>query len=153
MDLHALAREIENAWRRAIQVPVRPRGGSDANTTAALRALGRLLPAVPDADVRGGMRELERWRRTAGMVLGDLERPRRLPVAAGGREIDCPWCRMQTLRMLVNRGIVICVNPVCVTPAGEKATAALDYSTADGIRITWHDGTIASRPAPWTAAS
>ena len=81
------------------------------------------------------------------MILGDMERPRKIPMTIEGKEISCPWCRMHTLRMLVNRGIIICVNPACATPAGEKATAALDYSTADGIRITWHDGTVLTTAA------
>ncbi len=133
LDLHALVREIESGWRAAAGFGALARGGSEANTLGALAALERLCDAR-GVDWRGGARELERWARGARTVLGDLERPRRL--ADGG---GCPFCRMRTLRIWMRDGIIRCVNPVCVTPSGGKATATFDYY--DGrIQLVWRDG-------------
>jgi hypothetical protein len=108
LDLHALARELEREWRAGAGLPVRERGGSDQNTRQALHVLVRLSSTVDNRILVQGMREMTRWLRCARMVLGDAERPRRIP---GGE--SCPGCRMRTLRLWTTAGIVRCVNPAC----------------------------------------
>lgn len=132
MELHALVREIEGRWRAAAGFTVVVRGGSDANTRVALRALGNLCEAR-GVDARGGAGDLERWARGARMVLGDLERPRRL-----GGDIVCPFCSGKSLRMLAIRGIVFCVSPLCRTPEGERPQAQMEYVAAsDSVELVW----------------
>jgi hypothetical protein len=131
MDLHALAREIESRWREMAGFSRMSRGGSDSNTCSALKALERLCEAR-GVDVRGGVRDLERWARGARGVLGDLERPRRVP-----GEIVCPYCS-GGLRMLAGRGVVFCVNPGCRTPAGGRAIAQMDWMPETGtVGLVW----------------
>lgn len=132
MDLHALAREIEGRWRAAAGFRVAVRGGSDANTRAALRALGNLCEAR-GVDVRGGVLDLERWVRGARMTLGDLERPRRVP-----GDVECPFCSGRSLRMLALRGIVMCVNPACRDADGRLPQAQMEYvAETDQIELVW----------------
>jgi hypothetical protein len=135
MDLHALAREIESRWREMAGFSALARGGSDANTRAALRALENLCEAR-GVEVRGGAGDLERWARGARGVLGDLERPRRVP-----REMVCPFCHVGALRMLAGRGIVFCVNPGCRTPTGERAVARMEWmAEAGAVELVWGGG-------------
>lgn len=88
------------------------------------------------------LRELERWRRSAAMVLGDMERPRRLPSPPGEPEVACPFCKARTLRMWALQGIVRCVNPNCSTPGRLKAVARLEYSAVAGMSLVWQDGSV-----------
>lgn len=132
MDLHALAREIEKRWRTAAGFRALARGGSDANTRAALRALEALCEAR-GVDPRGGMLDLERWTRGARMTLGDLERPRRVP-----GDMECPCCSGRTLSMLALRGIVMCVNPACRDADGMPPQARMEYvALTDRVELVW----------------
>lgn len=134
MDLHALAREVEGRWREMAGFSGVARGGSDSNTCSALEALERLCEAR-GVDCRGGVADLERWARGARMVLGDLERPRRI----GG--MACPFCAMGgSLRMIASRGAVICVNPVCRTEDGGKAMARMEWVADTGtVELVWSE--------------
>jgi hypothetical protein len=132
LDLHALARDIEARWRAAAGFGALRRGGSDANTYRALRALERLCDAR-GVDWRGGARDLRGWERGARMALGDMEQPRRLP-----SEIACPYCGGKSLRALTGRGIVFCVNANCRTPDGGRPLGRMEYVTAtEQIGLTW----------------
>lgn len=131
MDLHALVREIERTWRTETGIPLRGRGGSDRNTRESLTVLGQICDVVSEATFTQGMRELSRWTRAAGMILGDLERPRRLP-----QEMTCGKCGGKTLRMWMMEGIVRCVVPGC----GMRG----EFDFAEGeVQIAWD----ASEPA------
>lgn len=137
MDLHALAREIERTWRSEGRLRVKARGGSDANTRGALEALDALLLVVPGWLVADSMRQLAKWGLRAGVILGDLEQPRRLP-----GDVACPYCSMKTLRMWAGAGIVRCVNPSCTMEDGGKAVATPEWIDGEGIRLTWQDGRV-----------
>lgn len=138
LDLHALVRGIEAEWRVEIGIPVRPRGGSDANTREALRALERLAPAVTEATAISAARKLSRWTRTAQLILGDAERPRRLPEVLGSGDAICPACARKSLRMWAMTGIVRCVSPGCC------AEAQVEYAEAEGrIMLIWRTGDAA----------
>lgn len=143
MDLHALARKIEREWRAAAGATRLRRGGSDANTRAALLALPGLSHAagVGEESVARSLRDLARWVRQARVILGDLERPRRLPAPPGEAEKECPWCHCRTLRMWPMRGIVCCVNPHCMID-GRRAVARLEYSAVAGMTLVWQDGSV-----------
>jgi hypothetical protein len=125
MDLHALVRETERSWRKEAGIPLRGRGGSDGNTRQSLTMLVQFCDAVSEGAFTQGMRDLSRWVRGARMVLGDLERPRRLP-----HEVTCRKCGGKTLRMWMMEGIVRCVTPGC----GMQG----DLEFAEGeVRIAW----------------
>lgn len=132
MDLHALVREIERDWRISGGIPLRGRGGSDGNTRHSLAMLGQVCDTVSESEFTRGMRELGRWARAARMILGDLERPRRLP-----HEITCLKCEGKTLRMWTMEGIVRCVRPGC------GMHGALVFAEGE-VRIDWDAGDTAA---------
>jgi hypothetical protein len=132
LDLHALVRRTEDEWRAGIRIPVRKRGGSDRNTAAGLKALERIASAVPEGMLVNSLRELTRWTRSARMILGDLERPRRLPRAEGEKEMPCPYCEVRSLRIWMLDGIVRCNNPACAR------IAVVEYVTETGdVVLEW----------------
>jgi hypothetical protein len=131
MDLHALAREVEARWREMAGFSAAVRGGSDSNTCSALEALERLCEAR-GVDVRGGVADLERWMLGARVILGDLERPRRVP-----GEVICPFCG-GGLRMLAGRGVVFCVNPGCRDASGGRPVAQMEWIADSGsVGLVW----------------
>ena len=147
MDLHALAREMENILQLRNGNPLRDRGGSDGNTRLALLAILRLAEAADDGTVRDKTRELEGWCRRAQVALGVTEQPRRLPRSEGHPEPKCPFCEAHTLRMIPLRGLIFCIVPSCKDEQGRKPKAELKFSPNVGeILLTWQDG-VSGLPA------
>lgn len=128
MDLHALVREVERTWRTEGGIPLRGRGGSDANTRESLAMLGQICDAVSEVTFAQGLRELARWTRAARVILGDLERPRLL---------FCENCSGKTLLMHVTAGTVRCVNPRC------GVQGSLEFAEGE-VRIAWDAGDTAA---------
>jgi hypothetical protein len=141
LDMHAKAREME-AWLRLSQgLPPRPRGGSDGNTCAALENIARLAEAAEDATVRDYIRDIEKWVRDARVVLGETERPKRLPRLAGKPEPRCPFCENHTLRMWPLAGKIFCIKPDCKDEDERKPQARMEYSThVNDWVLVWQDG-------------
>lgn len=121
MDLHALVREVERTWRTEAGIPLRGRGGSDANTRESLAMLAQICDAISEVTFTQGLRELTRWLRAAKMIMGDLERPRRLA---------CVNCGGKTLLMHATTGTVQCVNPRC------RMRGSLEFAEGE-VRIAW----------------
>jgi len=143
LELHALARDTEKTFRMAAQLPVRQRGGSDANTRIALEACTRIAERVDDGRIVDALRALTKWCNCAKMVLGELERPTRLPRAPGSREPRCPWCHKLTLRSWTQAGMVRCIDPECTDVQGRRPYARMEWSEfAHDWVLAWHDGSI-----------
>lgn len=141
LDLHAWVRRKEAEWKQEASLPVRRRGGSDANTLAALKSLSGLSTIVSDASVLSSLRELSRWERHARVVLGELELPRRLPRSYGAGEPACPFCHIRALRMHPLQGMVRCVNPECRDADGRRPVARMEWSGFTGqLELIWQDG-------------
>jgi hypothetical protein len=146
LGFHACVRLLEKGLRAELGLPAAARGGSDANTRAALRAVCRLCEGVPDASVRAVMKEIGAFARLAAIVLDDTEMPRRLPRNPGSPEPACPWCGSHTLRIKPLKGTVCCISG-CRDEQGRQPRAHLEYSElASDWVLVWQDG-IAGLPA------
>lgn len=141
LALHSWAREYEALLQARLGLPVRWRGGSDANTSAALAAIGRLADGSDDAPVHAAAAWLESWCRRAGEALGETESPRRLPRAVGAGEPCCPWCRQATLRQLALAGVIRCIDPSCRDEEGRRPSARLEMFDGEWV-LRWMDGVI-----------
>ena len=138
------ARRLEASLRLEVTGHPGPRrGGSDANTVAALNAISQLVHAVPDGHARQAARIVDRWIRSARQVgdVGLEERPVPVPAPPGQLPPKCPYCGTFGLRV-VRRGTDIwCINRECKDRDGRRPRGHLDRSdvTGDGM-ITWADG-------------
>jgi hypothetical protein len=133
------ARRLEASLRLEVAGHPGPRrGGSDANTVAALHAITELVHAVPEASARQASLIVSRWVRSARQVSGiDLEdRPRGLPIV-------CPYCSTFGLRVLPHSTDIWCINRACTDRDGRQPRGRLDRSdlTGDAV-IMWQDGRI-----------
>lgn len=143
LDLHALAREME-AWLRLSQgLPKRERGGSSDNTRKALENVVRLSEAAEDGTVKSHHRQLDRWNGGAKVALGKTERPSRLPRAKGEPPRLCPWCERDTLKMLPQRGLIMCTGGDCRDENQQRPRGAMIFSDVamDWI-VVWQDNSV-----------
>ncbi|WP_214327866.1 hypothetical protein [Nonomuraea sediminis] len=143
------ARRLEASLRLEVTGrPGRRRGGSDANTVAALHAITDLVHAVPDEHARQAAHIVARWVRQARQVgdVGLEERPRRVPTPPGELPPLCPYCGTWSLRVLPGDGKIWCINGECEDRDGRRPRGHLDRSdvTGDGM-ISWADGRITKR--------
>jgi len=143
LELHALARYLENDLRDLAGMRWHARGGDDANTIFALRAIGNLAEAVQDSWLLEPAHQLGGWCSRSLVVLGERDVPRRLPRNVGQSEARCPYCSCLTLRFWSSRGEVRCVNPACADGDERRPVARMDYSvvTQDWV-LAWRDGTV-----------
>lgn len=141
LDLHALSREMEEWLRISQQLPLKRRGGSDTNTRKALEGVSRLSEKADDHIVKRHTRSLDAWCRRAGIALGEIETPRRIPRMPGQPEPACPFCRHHTLRAFPLYGLIKCIDPGCKDDQDRKPSARLEYSEHVGdFIILWQDG-------------
>jgi hypothetical protein len=161
MDFHALARKLENEVRGELDLPGKSRGGSDANTKAAVDSLLSQAERADDWLVRQLTREFRRWSFRALAVLGIAEFPRKLPRSPGEKEMKCPYCKNSTLRSFPGSEVIKCINPACRDGNGCKPEARMKYSELTrGWMMVWADGVAAlcripragkgSRSSGWT---
>lgn len=134
-------RRLEASMRRDVTGRTGPRrGGSDANTMAALNAIGALGNAVSDDGVADAARILARWTRQLEQLPGidEAEPWRRLPAA-------CPYCAFPMLRVQPRSGQVTCLRSgVCYDSNGRHPVGHMDVSTLTGdALIRWNDGLVA----------
>lgn len=116
------------------------RGGSDANTRFALKAVANLAeaPVMDDQTVLGVLNYLDGWVHRAETFFEPDKGLRRLPREPGEKEARCPWCAYQTLRWHPSSGIVVCVNPECRTEGGTRPRWAAEYGIdGDVLRFSW----------------
>ncbi len=142
--LHSLARKMEREIRVEVDLDPRARGGSDANTREALKAVIAQCERADDFIVRLYTRELDKWWRHAKIALDEIEIPKRLPRSPGKPEPSCPWCKNHTLRVKILENEIYCVDPSCPGKAdGKRPRAFMDYSAVVGDWVVrWDDGVI-----------
>ncbi|MFB4285681.1 hypothetical protein ACBJ59_61215 [Nonomuraea sp. MTCD27] len=139
------ARKLEASLRRDVAGRLGDRrGGSDANTVAALESICRLAYGVPDDDARRAARIIGRWIRTARQVIGEDQRPQLLPVRPGKRRPPCPYCGTFSLRVAPHDGAIWCINgEECKDHDGNVPRGTMQRSDINGDgMITWNDGRI-----------
>lgn len=141
MELHRYARTNEAFLRSQLHIPPRQRGGSSANTKAALEAITKLADGATDEHVRFVKKDIDGWCKKALIILGVIETSKRLPREKGQQEPKCPWCKRDTLRQLALDGIIKCVDPECKDEEGRRPFAQLEYFRGDMV-LRWQDGVI-----------
>lgn len=147
LELHALARYLESDLRSLAGMGWLARGGDDANTVFALRALLNLSEAVQEGHLFEPAHQLNGWCSRALVVLGERDLPQRLPRNVGQAEARCPYCGHHTLRFWSSRGEVRCVNPSCLDGDDRRPVARMDYSPViQGWVLAWRDGTVGLPP-------
>jgi hypothetical protein len=168
MDTHQMVRRLEASLRLVIAGNRGPaRGGSDANTTEAIRSIARMATAasviytsVPvskrEPDGRKltaaelASRILDRMIRLIGQLPAVDEFPKWEKIRAGpdGLPPRCPNCETFSLRVAVQSGIVCCFLPGCADLDGNSPPQArLDMSKLNGEPVlAWMDGTVQAAP-------
>ncbi len=168
LDAHQLVRRLEASLRAVVAGNAgHPRGGSDANTAEAIRAISRMATAAsaiytnepaarrePDGRkltaAQLASRILERMNRLIGQLPAVDEFPKWDKIRAGpdGLPPRCPNCGTFSLRVAVQSGIVCCFLPGCVDLDGNHPPQArLDMSKLNGEPVlAWADGTVQSAP-------
>jgi hypothetical protein len=142
MDAHEGLRRLEASVRAGVTGHHGPRrGGSDANTAAALTAIGRLGAALDESDAARAAAIVDRWSRQVAMLPAvDTAEPwRRVP---GAR---CPYCGTAMLRVQPRAGLVTCLRYGACTgdsdgnhPMGRMAVSGIDGSA----QVVWNDGLV-----------
>lgn len=142
LEMHSLARYLEDGFRIHLKMRWQPRGGTDENTRFALLAILNLSEAAEDSYVFEAVRTLDNWNSRALIVLGERDMPQRLPRNVGESEPRCPYCQHLTLRFWSSRAVVRCVNPECFHE-GRRPTARIEYSiVARDWVLAWNDGSV-----------
>jgi hypothetical protein len=129
MDIHAAVREIEREFRAQVTGRLAERGGSEANTRAALDAICRFAGSVTDGAAADAAIVLARLADAVLMLPAvDLEeRPRRLPGI-------CPQCDRCMIRTWLRDGNVACL--------GCGLRGFMRHGTVSDGCIEWEDGAI-----------
>jgi hypothetical protein len=141
MDAHEGVRRLEASLRRDVTGRTGPRrGGSDANTDAAIKAIEQLGHAVGDDAAADAGRILERWsRRIRELPAVDESQPwRKMP------GVTCPYCNFPMLWVQARAGRVACLRGgACFDADGRPPAGRLDVSrlTGDPL-IMWNDGLV-----------
>lgn len=134
-------RRLEASLRLAVTGHTgRRRGGSDANTEMAIKAIEALGYAVAPDDAAHAARILERWSRQIRELpaVDDAEPWRRIPAT-------CPYCGFGMLRVAPRSGQVTCLRyGACLDSDGRHPLGHVDVSALTGEPlIRWADGLVA----------
>ena len=127
MAIHTGARDLETEMRYRVTKTIRGRGGSDANTRLALRAVGGLVYAVPGPVADDAARRVAQWAENIRTV-GDIDQAHRwtpLPQAPGCDPPPCPYCDLFSLRMSRTAYLVRCINSACVDDRDRRPVARM----------------------------
>jgi hypothetical protein len=142
MDAHAGLRALEASLRLEVTGHSGPRrGGSDANTTAAIAAIEALGTAVTTAAMAQAARVLDRWSRQIQELpaVDEAEPWRRV------QGVACPYCKLTMLAVRPREGTVTCLrHGACSDSDGRHPVGRMDVSrlTGDPL-IRWADGLVA----------
>lgn len=141
LDAHEGTRRLEASLRRDVTGRTGPkRGGSDAGTMAALKAIGNLSHAVSEDDAAAAMVILERWaRRIRELPAIDESEPwRRL------HGVACPYCKCLMLRIQPRAGTVTCLrHGACYDTNQQHPMGRVYVSQIDAVpRVAWNDGLV-----------
>lgn len=153
LELHQNARLEERRLRLHLSLPIRSRGGSDANTYKALSMITSLAEAAGTEPAASAASWLERWHGRTARVLGEASPVLHLPRQPGERERPCPFCHCLTLRFWSLEGRVRCINPTCRDDEGRRPAAVIEYSSfTQQLELRWQDG-IAGLPEQQVVAA
>jgi len=141
--IHAGVRELETDLRYRLSGACRDgRGGSDANTLLAVRAVLSMCHGADYKAQSGVIRKFTSWEWQARIALGEAEQPQRLPRKPGQPEPACPYCLFTTLRMRPLKGEIRCVYPQCRDRDGNPPVAHIEYGRyACEWQLVWNDST------------
>lgn len=144
MGIHAGARELEQDLRyRVAGHTGEDRGGSTANTRAALAAITSLAYGVDELAVRDAANQIAAWLRAARQ-LPDIDRQDKwtaLPRVKGYLPPVCDYCTTYSLRMNRRTGVVRCSNPACTDEDGNQPAARMLIGRYSGQgTLVWRDG-------------
>jgi hypothetical protein len=147
MDIHAAARRGEAALRELVAGANGrdPRGGSDANTHAALAAITALAEAAPPGDVDRVMGELRLVADDAAALpaIDEADRWEPLPRQPGQQPYRCPYCHTPSLRFLRGKMIVACRRPMCKDTDGNRPAGRIDRPPRSAEpSLLWNDGLV-----------
>lgn len=143
LTIHAGVRELEQDLRYATAGRTgAERGGSDANTTAALDSIVRLAHGVDDDTARDARSRLDRWIEQARQIRDIGESERWIPIRVSkGLPPECVYCDAYSLRVAQQSGRVACVNPKCFDENGQRPRAHIEKNKVDGsAMLVWADG-------------
>jgi hypothetical protein len=142
LDAHQLTRRLEASLRHAVTGHCgSPRGGSDANTAAAIAAITRLAEAVSDDSAALAARLMDR-------ATAAVDRLPAVDTADVWRRVVgscCPYCGLGMLRVQARSGVVTCLRyGACSDSDGKHPVGHLGISqlTGDPL-IRWNDGLVA----------
>lgn len=140
MDAHEGLRRLEASLRLAITGhPGTRRGGSDANTIAAIDAIERLGQGVTAAATAEAARILDRWS-TAIQQLAAVDEAERWQRVAGA---ECPYCHATMLRLAPRAGRVTCLRyGACYDEDGQHPVGHVQRSVSGDPIVVWGDGLI-----------
>lgn len=147
LEAHEFVRRLEASLRLAVTGRTgQRRGGSDANTAAALKAIVNLAEGVPEDAADDAARLLERFITLIGQLpaIDTVPRWERIRPGPGGLPPKCPWCETFSLRVAIHSGQVLCVFPGCADEIGNAPPRGrMDLSKVTGKPVlVWDSGRV-----------
>ena len=138
LDAHEGLRRLETAMRRAVTGnPGTRRGGSDANTAEAIKAIEHLGAGMTAAAAAEAARILDRWS-LAVQQLAAIDEAERWQKVSG---VACPYCGYPMLRMSPRSGRVTCMHfGACFDGEGNHPQGLVDRSVGGDPMVSWADG-------------
>ena len=139
MNAHEGLRRLEASLR--LQVTGRPgirRGGSQANTAAAIRAIEALGCAVTTDAMAQAARILDRWSRQIQELpaVDEAEHPQKV-------QAPCPYCGFGMLRVYPRSGQVTCLRwGACFDADGRHPAGVMEVGRL-AAQVRWNDGLVA----------
>jgi hypothetical protein len=151
LDIHEGIRRLEQQIRQTITGrPGIKRGGSDANTIAAISAVSRLAEALSQRTIHETTIVITRWTTTIRQqpAIDELPVLDRLPNLP---EFACPYCGVAWLLVARASGMVTCGVPDCLAECdrpgcgcdgrGHRRWARPEMGHLGPV-LAWPDGTL-----------
>jgi len=155
LDIHEGARRLEASLHTQItRRPRRRRGGSEANTAAAIRGVGDLGASLPGhvpclhsprhtrccCDACRACQIINRWVNQA-LLLPAIDEGWRWSPMPG--DPPCPYCSCLTLRVAERLYVIACHNSDCKDSDGNTPTARLGPAPhTQQAAVLWNDGLV-----------
>ncbi len=140
LDAHEGIRRLEASLRIAVTGRPGPRrGGTDANTLAAIDAIENLSHAITQQAADLAARILQRWAVPIEQLpaIDHAERWQRVPDAC------CPYCQTPMLRLQPRSGRVTCGHyGACYDANGNHPHGRVQTSYTGDPVVAWDDGLV-----------
>lgn len=138
-ELHAEVRRLEVHLREEnFGTYGSRRGGSTENTRYALNSIAILADGVNDQLALAVLVVIERWTHRATTVLTPENGLHRLPQEPGAATLRCPHCTYTTMRWHPATGVVVCINPECVTEHGVRPRWQAEFAIrGENVQMIW----------------